>query len=203
MQSHCPNAALSSHMTVVPNFGLARRCEEPFRHTWIPRLYPKNSNDRILEWLEQDHPWEFTETSFYQQFEFSLKDISPPADLEFVAAKDTLSAIGIWLEKTFDVPKLESVDVVAHLLERGHGIGVHNDYQKDGEILRLLLQLSRNVEGGITALCRNGCRDSVQRIIKPVHGTAIAFAISSASYHAVSKVRNGQRFTLVYSFRPR
>ena len=188
---------------IVPDFSWARGYEHPYRHAWIPRLYPQDSNYKILEWLEQDLAWEFTRTSFYQQFEFSLMDVNPPTGLEFVAASETLSAMGNWFQEIFDVSEVEPVDVVAHLLGAGHGIGVHNDYQQDGETLRLLLQLSRNVEGGTTVLCRNQCRHSVHRLIQPVHGTSIAFAISEASYHAVSRVQSGQRFTLVYSFRLR
>ena len=188
-------------MKVVPDFEWARSHEQPFPHSWIPRLFPSTSNDRILEWLEQDVPWNFTKRKFYRQFEFSLKDVSPPAGLDFLLADNTLAAMVAWLTETFDSPRIEPDGVVAHLLERGHGIGLHNDYGKDGETLRLVLQLSRNVTGGVTALFRNQNRDSVCRLFRPVHGTGIAFPISEVSYHAVSKVRDGQRFSLVYSFR--
>ena len=57
-----------------------------------------------------------------------------------------------WLRQEFDLSEIEPSDVVAHLLESGHAIGVHNDYRKDGETLRLVLHLSRNVSGGVTAL---------------------------------------------------
>lgn len=190
-------------MSLALGFDWARSCEDPYQHVWIPRLFPAKTSNRILEWLEQDLPWQYTQTSFYQQFEFSLRDVDLPADLKFVAAAETMSEIGSWLQGAFNTPALESDDVVAHLLETGHGIGVHNDHQTDGETHRLLLQLGRGVEGGVTVLCQDQCADSVRRLIKPIHGTAIAFAISKNSYHAVSKVQQGQRFTLVYSFRPR
>ena len=189
-------------MSIVPDFDWARSHKQPFRHAWIPRLFPSTSNDRIVEWLEQDIPWKFTKKKFYRQFEFSLKDVPPPADLDFLLADKTLAAMVEWLREEFDSPEIEPTGVVAHLLESGHGIGVHNDYRKDGETLRLVLQFSRNVTGGVTALFRDQSPDSLCRLFQPVHGAGIAFAISEVSYHAVSKVRDGQRFTLVYSFRP-
>ena len=127
-------------MSVLPDFDWARSHEQPYRHAWIPRLFPSTSNDRILKWLEQDIPWKFTKKMFYRQFEFSLKDVSPPADLDFLLADNTLATMAEWLREEFDSPEIEPTDVVAHLLESGHGIGVHNDYRKDGETLRLALQ---------------------------------------------------------------
>ena len=189
-------------MSIAPNFSWARSYEQPYRHVWIPRLFPSTSNDRIVDWLEQVLPWKFIENKLYRQFEFSLQDISPPADLEFLLADDTLAAMMKWLREEFDLPEIESTDVVAHWLERGHCIGIHNDYRKDGETLRLLLQFSRKLTGGVTMLFRNQSPDSVCRLFQPIHGTGIALAISEISYHAVSKVQDGQRFTLVYSFRP-
>ena len=190
-------------MSILPDFDWARSFDHPYRHAWIPRLFPPTSNNRILEWLEQDIPWKFASKNFYRQFEISLTTVPPPADLGFLVAADTLSAMANWLRTEFDTPEIESTDIVAHLLASGHGMGVHNDFRKDGETVRLLLQFSRNVVGGETALFRNHSPDSVCRVIQPVHGTGLAFAISEVSYHAVSKVWEGQRFTLVYSFRSR
>lgn len=189
-------------MIVSLGISWARGCEDPYRHIWIPRLFPCSENDRILHWLEQDLPWQYTRTNFYQQFEFSLKDVDLPSDLEFLTSAETIGSIGSWLHENFQSPALELDDIVAHLLESGHGIGVHNDHRPNGETHRLLVQFSRGVEGGVTALCRDQSAESVRRLIKPIHGTAIAFAISDSSYHAVSKVLQGRRFTLVYSFKP-
>ena len=41
---------------------------------------------------------------------------------------------------------------------------------------------------------------TVSRIIEPQNGSVQAFAISPESYHAVSTVHAGHRFTIVYSF---
>ena len=188
-------------MTILPNFEHVRSFAEPFRHAWIPLLFPADTTDRLLCWLEQDRPWEYTETDFYRQFEFSLDDAALPAELDFATAGGTLRRMGEWLSGEFGGSDVMPVDVVAHLLEEGHDIGIHNDHVPGGETHRLLLQLGREGEGGVTALLRGSSVSSVQRLIHPIHGTALAFRITEDSYHAVSRVRSGRRFTIVYSFR--
>jgi len=107
-----------------------------------------------------------------------------------------------WLQEEFEINKLEPTDVVAHRLQIGQGIGVHNDRAKSREAIRLMLQLNdHNVVGGELALFRDHSPDSVCRTFKPVHGTAVAFEISNISYHAVARVAGGHRYTVIYSFR--
>jgi len=44
--------------------------------------------------------------------------------------------------------------------------------------------------------------ETVGKLVEPKHGSVQAFAISPRSYHAVSTVHGGERFTIVYSFYP-
>ena len=188
-------------MTILPNFEHVRSFTGPFRHAWIPFLFPPDATDRLLCWLEQNRPWEYTETDFYRQFEFSLDETKLPAELGFVSAESTLMSMGEWLSREFGGTEIMPVDTVAHLLEAGHDIGVHNDHVPGGETHRLLLQLGRDGEGGVTAILQDNSVSSVQRLIHPIHGTALAFRITPVSFHAVSRVHSGRRFTIVYSFR--
>ena len=190
-------------MNIFPNFDHSKSFKEPYRHAWIPRLFPAALTIRILQWLERDLPWKLTVTEFYQQFEFSLAEVNLPSNLSFLSSTGTMSALGHWVCEEFGTSDVKPVDIVAHLLEPGHDIGIHNDYRPNGETHRLLLQLGRKSKGGITALFRDRTVESICRLIHPIHGTAYAFEISEDSYHAVSKVQDGQRFSLVYSFRAR
>lgn len=190
-------------MNIVPDFSLSKKCNRPYPHAWIPRIFPTYPNDHILSWLERADGWKFTDTDFYRQFEFSLKNHPPPSELGFLTSSDTLDLMKTWLQATFNTQEIESTDIVAHLLEIGHGIGVHNDCIEHGETIRLLLHLNRKVIGGELVLFHDHQPESVCRIIRPKHGTAFAFIISECSYHAVPKVQEGRRFSIVYSFRPR
>lgn len=188
-------------MNCVPDFSFARIYRQPFPHTWLPHIFSNSVNDQVLCWLEEFNQWTFTTKNFYKQHEFSLKVQPPPAELAFLTSSYTLQTMSNWLQEEFEIKGLKPTDVVAHRLESNQGIGIHNDQGKYGEKIRLLLQLNQRVTGGELALFQDHRPESVCRIIRPIHGTAVAFAISNISYHAVTKVKEGRRFTIIYSFR--
>ena len=100
-------------------------------------------------------------------------------------------------------PKL--VEVTAHKLVPDQTIRVHNDYIVGGESHRLLLQLNRGWEpsnGGYLMFFGGPEPETVSEVIEPINGSVQAFSISPRSYHAVSTVHRGERFTVVYSFYP-
>ena len=95
-------------------------------------------------------------------------------------------------------------EVTAHKLLPGQTIRVHNDHRPRGETHRLLVQLNRgwdDEQGGLLLLFGSAAADDVRRILRPTHRSATAFEISPKSFHAVSTIRRGERYTLVYSFR--
>jgi Rps23 Pro-64 3,4-dihydroxylase Tpa1-like proline 4-hydroxylase len=188
-------------MMPTPDFSLARLSDQPFSHAWLPRLFTGEANESIYAWLESELPWRHVRTRFYEQYEFSFKDVVLPAELRFLASRQLLQAIGDWLAGAFQSDALHPVDVVVHCLYPGQKIGIHNDYIKGGETHRLLLQFGKDVEGGETLLFEQMDARSLRRIIRPVFGTAFAFAITPHSYHAVSRILQGKRFTVIYSYR--
>ncbi|MGJ3628150.1 2OG-Fe(II) oxygenase family protein [Sphingomonas sp. MMS24-JH45] len=72
------------------------------------------------------------------------------------------------------------------------------------ESRRVLLQLDHGWSvdnGGLLMLFADDQPESVTTAILPSHASAFAFEISARSYHAVSTIRAGERYTLVYTFR--
>ncbi len=188
---------------IVPDFSQTRHFDQPFTHAWIPQLFPQSANERILDWLECDDHWKLIETDFYCQYEFDLNSKTLPKELSFLNSRDTLSQLETWLQKSFKTNEIFTSEIAVHRLDEGQGIGLHNDCSDTNEVVRLLLQFNRGLVGGELALFNNHLPESICRIIKPIHSTALAFAITQESYHAVHKVEEGSRFTIVYSFRPR
>ena len=43
--------------------------------------------------------------------------------------------------------------------------------------------------------------EDIRRAVRPLHGSVFAFEISPRSFHALSTIQEGERYTLVYSFR--
>jgi Rps23 Pro-64 3,4-dihydroxylase Tpa1-like proline 4-hydroxylase len=100
--------------------------------------------------------------------------------------------------------ELVLVDVSAHKLTSGQTIRIHNDWIGGEETHRLLIQLNDgwSIEnGGLLMLFGSRAPEDVRSITEPAHGSGFAFEISERSFHAVSTIKAGQRFTLVYTFR--
>lgn len=187
-------------MIYQPDFSHAQVFNEPYPHSWIAQLFPSDANREMRSWLHTCDCWEHTVTDFYEQYEFSLQSTKLPASLEFFTDDEATAAMTDWMVSTFEAPELVVSDVVVHCLHPGHKIGIHNDHIEGGETHRLLIQLSDDLVGGDLLMFKEMDSRSLRRIIKPMFGTAYAFAISTDSYHAVSKVENGRRYSLIYSF---
>ena len=86
----------------------------------------------------------------------------------------------------------------------GQTIRIHNDYVEGHETHRLLIQLNdgwTDENGGMLMLFGSASHRDLKRVVRPLHGSALSFEISPDSYHAVSTIHGGERFTLVYSFK--
>ena len=156
-----------------------------------------------LDWLETDAPWKLTAADFYEQYEFSLLDASLPPVVRCLASPETVTTLRRQVSESFRQPLSERVEVTAHKLVPDQTIRIHNDYIVGGESYRLLLQLNRGWEpaqGGYLMFFGGPEPETVSEVIEPIHGSVQGFAISPRSFHAVSTVHLGERFTLVYSF---
>ena len=174
----------------------------PFEHLVAPTAMPSNSVE-CLTWLEEKAPWTLTTTDFYEQYEFSLRHIAAPPFLQHLICPNALTSLRRQLFQLFGQSLSEFVDITAHKLVCGQTIRIHNDFIPGGECNRLLLQLNRGWEpehGGYLMLFSGPEPESLSKVIEPFNGSIQAFSISPHSYHAVSTVHSGERFTIVYSF---
>lgn len=166
---------------------------------------PLREADEILAWFETTARWRLRVENFYEQYEFSLLAQKLPPNLQKLSSTAFVSKLAALLSDAFTPEKvLELVDISAHRLTPGQTIRVHNDYLGAEESHRILIQFNRGwpiENGGILMLFENSSADSVCDAILPTHASAFAFEISPRSYHAVSTIRNSERFTLVYTFR--
>jgi Rps23 Pro-64 3,4-dihydroxylase Tpa1-like proline 4-hydroxylase len=176
---------------------------EPFSYAASPRVFNSDLSIDILDWLEKEAPWKLVETDFYEQFEFDFVDADPPPHLRFLKDQVFRDALRGEVQKLFGVRLGGRVDATAHKLVGGQRIRIHNDYISGGETHRLLIQLNRgwrDEDGGLLLFFNSPDPADIHKILRPVHDGAIAFAISTDSHHAVTKIHGGERFTLVYSF---
>jgi Rps23 Pro-64 3,4-dihydroxylase Tpa1-like proline 4-hydroxylase len=175
----------------------------PFQYIVCPEVLDPDAGRTVLEWFESDTPWKLVEADFYEQFEFSLWEVQLPTRLSFLREHAFLAAIKKRMAELFGVHLCHRVDITAHRLVPGQRICIHNDFIPGAETHRLLMQFNRRWQddnGGLLLLFNSADPADIHKIFRPVHNSAVGFAITATSYHAVSTIHTGERFTLVYSF---
>lgn len=175
----------------------------PFAHATHAAPLSSDLCDAALAWMETIAPWRLRVASFYEQWELHLDSQALPTELQPLLANETVETLQrLMLAPIAEVP-LRLTEVTAHKLVPGQTIRIHNDHRPSGESYRLLVQLNRgwaDEQGGLLLLFGSAAADDVRRILRPTHRSAMAFAISPHSFHAVSTIQRGERYTLVYSF---
>lgn len=176
---------------------------DPFPHAIAREALPPALVSRALRWMEEDAPWTLRIADFYEQWEMHLQTQDLPNDLGELIAPATIAGLANALLPC-GARRVQLVEITAHRMTAGQTIRVHNDFRPGGETHRVLVQLNRgwrDEQGGLLMLFGSGDAEDLRRAIRPTHGSGFGFAISELSFHAVSTIRDGERFTLVYSFR--
>lgn len=175
----------------------------PFAHVATTGAVGPALAEATLAWMERDAPWTLRIADFYEQWELHLERATLPEPLSKLLDPDFVDTLKVRLLGPIIAADLELVEVTAHKLLAGQTIRIHNDYIEDAESHRILIQLNRgwrDEQGGLLMLFGSSSSGDVQRVIRPIHRSAFGFSISNRSFHAVSTIAEGERFTLVYSF---
>lgn len=185
------------------NLATAAVSSEPFSFFVAVDALDDELASSALAWCEALAPWSLVVAEFYEQYELDLSDATIPADMEPLRSATTLSAlrhrVGVLLGLILTGP----VEITLHRLVSGQRIRTHDDQLPGGPIARAIIQLNRGWhvdDGGLLLFFPSAEAEKPDRVLAPVHRSAAGFEISPCSHHAVSLVREGQRFTVVYSF---
>jgi Rps23 Pro-64 3,4-dihydroxylase Tpa1-like proline 4-hydroxylase len=182
--------------------------KEPFKFFYGSSNLSKKELISILKWLEDFQDWRYTETDFYQQYEFSIiKELEQtnnvPNYIKDIFSNYNLQLLFNQIETIFSEKfHKDKIDIVAHKLEANQEIGLHNDFLEDAETHRLLLQLNphwKDEDGGILVFV-DAEKEEILEAFLPTIGTIQGFEISKNSHHLVSKIDNRERYTIVFSF---
>lgn len=180
----------------------------PYRHFFSDYIVSNELYLKIKEWLSTEAPWELVEEDFYTQYEFSLKHTELPSFMSFLTNENYLDYLKQFIENLYETSLLGSVDVVGHLLTKGHVIKIHNDYispsdSKINESHRLLFHFNGDWDienGGLCMVFSSDDATSVSNIVVPNGYLLNSFEISKDSHHAVSQIIHGNRITIIYTF---
>ena len=159
--------------------------------------------DNIVKMADR---WERIKTDFYLQDEYTLKwdDATLMAHLRRLV--EVFSSIGMqnWIARSMGCVVALPPTVVAHRLRPGDYIGFHNDYRSDGEAVRLVLMLGNAAEesGGVFVALGESEKSEheVLEVVIPKHNRLLSFCISRRSYHLVTEVTAGDRYSIIFSY---
>ncbi|HLY06718.1 MAG TPA: cyclophane-containing peptide 2OG-Fe(II) oxygenase YhhC [Rhizomicrobium sp.] len=177
---------------------------DPYPHVTHIGPLPPMLSLALLQWMETQAPWNPRIASFYEQWEVHIDRTLLPPQLTAVIDPDFVADLESIMFTPLTCEKLALTELTAHKLVAGQTIRIHNDYLESGESHRLVIQFNRGWEdnqGGMLMLFASASADDVRRVLRPFHGSAFAFPISPQSFHAVSTIWSGERYSLVYSFR--
>jgi hypothetical protein len=176
----------------------------PFRYFISEQVLSPDSADQLLHWLETEAPWRLHQGDFFEQYECNLLGVPVPGGCSALFGQRALDELKRRMEALLGTELADHVEVVAHKLLPSQGIGIHNDEPHgDRETHRLILQLNRgwsDQNGGHLFLFNGRNPLDIHAVVRPTHNTGVGFAMSERSYHAVSDVRQGIRYTVIYSF---
>jgi len=178
--------------------------DTPFPHFCVDSALSPEKIREVFDWFQDTEIWNLVETDFYEQYEFSLLHKDLPDNIKCLISKETLNYIKKRYVQEFKVSQLELVDIVAHKLVNEQRIGIHNDYINGEETHRLVLHINpywQEENGGLLILFKSSKPEDMIKIVKPVDNTVFGFEISRQSHHAVSKIFDYTRFTIVYTFK--
>jgi len=184
-----------------PDLSLRIVNEEPFRYAIFRECLAPSLSGDVLAWFEHDAPWRLKRTDFYEQYEFSCWDSTSPIALHLTSSV-VLEVVRSEMMEIFGRTFEDPISVVAHKLLEGQRIGIHNDYLVGEESHRLVIQLNHGLsddDGGFLMIFNSDNPTDIARVMRPVHVSGFAFEISPASFHAVSKLHGGVRYSLIYS----
>ena len=178
-----------------------RSVTSPYRHV---RLYPildPALAQRALSWLHRTEAWARQEGDFYRHDSFSLTPEVVPPDVEGVVSPNTLGTLRALLQLRFATEVESFAHVEAHRSTERDDIGLHTD--ADVSEIRLMLNLNARWapgQGGVLQL-QDRPGPACRRVrYRPLHNSATAFRTATDSYHRVSSMQEGERYTLLYRF---
>jgi 2OG-Fe(II) oxygenase superfamily len=191
---------------------------DPFPYFIASKAFDAETATKLLEWLETKAPWRDAKKSFYELCEFDFRDAELPETIAPMFETEYLESVKHRVEGIFSVKFHGSVTASAHKILPGQGVGIHTDFVPENhrerpvedmgqppgrETHRVVVQLNHaftDAFGGHLLFFNSNKTSDIHRILRPIHNTAVGFALTRNSYHAVSNVRDGVRNTIVYSF---
>ena len=173
----------------------------PYRHVRMYPILEPALAQRALSWLHHTKAWERQEGAFFRHDSFALTPEVVAPEVEAIVSPKTLGALRALLQSRFATEVEPFAHVEAHRSTRRDDIGLHTD--ADMREIRLMLNINARWtpdQGGVLQLQDRSDHRCRRVRYRPLHNSATAFRTAPDSYHRVSPVQEGERYTLLYRF---
>ncbi|WP_318582165.1 2OG-Fe(II) oxygenase [Bacillus paranthracis] len=184
--------------------------QEPFKHVYIKEVLPPDIAKNILEWLGKTDLFLKRNENNNKSNEFIINSKDCPDHLKSFFSVQNLRIIKDKIQQIFEVTFKDEFTLSAVKHIKGNGTSIHSDYakleQRDENFFthRFLLYLNENWEkndGGRLGIFLSKEPSSLIKAIPPLHNTGVGIAFGKNTYHAVEKINNKNRFSLVFTFK--
>lgn len=161
--------------------------------------------DDVLNWLAGNDRWKRHDGSFYTADVMSVEALDPPGPCAPLLGAEGRADLENAASRLFGEDLRLYGPLVAHRMTAPQAIGVHSDAPNPGEETHRLVVLLADgwsrPQGGHFVLLERDSPMSAKTIIPHRHNTTIAFRLTGQSFHAVTTLTAGRRFSIVASFR--
>jgi hypothetical protein len=176
--------------------------EFPYKFFLFNNFFDPEEFDEVVTQLQEFDAWNLHIGHFFEQWEYKFPSSSdyPVLDKLFEHGQ----TIRQLLEEAYDVPLSARFDIVAHKLCAGQKILVHTDNPRFGyETHRFVINANPNyqdTDGGHLFICSERDPVKIYKALRPVSNTGFSFEASTNSLHAVGRVLQSDRYSIIFSF---
>lgn len=181
--------------------------QSPYPHLIANECLNPSLAEALLEWFEKEAAWKLNKVNrFYEVHDLDLTATPFPEHLSVMRQPRLYNVVRRILERQMCVRLSRSVHVMVQKMTQGQYIKTHTDWSEGGPAHRFVVQLNRGwkrSQGGLLVMlpklnAHASSRGSQTYV--PVHCSGIGFEISERSYHAVTPVKSGERYSMVFSY---
>jgi hypothetical protein len=174
----------------------------PFLHFVSPQFYTEGFAETLLTWLETGADWQLKETTLFEQYQLGFNDFRHCREIAGLWDGAVLADFRDKASRAFGVKLSSRINISAHKLLPGQFGGIHTD-NVPGETHRVVVQLNRGRapdSGGNLVFLSGPSPNDLAVAFKQISNSAAGFLLGPNSYHAITRVKSGTRFTIIYTF---
>jgi hypothetical protein len=173
-------------------------------------ILPERISNDLYAFIESEQNWKLHEEWFFSQYDTAWvrRNFDRPPLGELTESMKRLMCFGSELiEKEFNAVLGANHTVIGHKMTAGQLVGIHNDSPDHDrgrlENYRLIYYFDKSFEdskGGHLLLFGSETENDVIDAVRPIFNSAVLLELSDASFHAVNKIKQGERLCMVISY---